>query len=181
MVSRSHDGMSDQHQVGRCPCRTKGEGDQDLWGRSSLQSFSSTAGKPVASSDLKDLLGRTVWSSDWRIPETLKDLKCLGMLGNRSCWGCKMCCYNGKTGEDVCCFWCRQQLVLVLVTLVHRAVQLGVNVCNANSTKAGQPPAIHSWDEGRSRFPVFLRKLPTSFPEANYFKSTVAHVRLQLT
>lgn len=53
--------------------------------------------------------------------------------------------------------------------------------CNANATEAGQPPVIPSWDEERSCFLVFLRTLPTSFSEANDFKSTVAYVCLQLT
>lgn len=77
--------MRDQHQLGRCHCKTKGDGDQDLWRHSSLQLFHSTAGKPVASSYLKDLPG---WSSDWLIPETLEMPQDAGqqiMLGGAKC------------------------------------------------------------------------------------------------
>lgn len=138
---------------------------------------------PIHGTYLGQPSSRTVWPPYYLVSETLKGSKCLRVLSNRSCQGAEKhvvvlervgrTSAFSPTGHS----WPRRWS--------HWYTRHGgcasAPAHNAYATETGQPPVIPSWDEERSCFPVFLRTLPTSFSEENYFNSTVAHVRLRLT
>lgn len=112
----------------------------------------------------------------------MKGSKCLRVLGNKSCEGSAKHVVLERmrrmpTFSPTDCDWSRRWSQWYI-----RHSGCGSEPgCNANTTETEKTLVIPSWHEKRSYFPVFLRILPTSFSEENYFKSTVAYIHLQQT